>query len=174
MALHKKPKDARLSRIIIHCDGAARGNPGPAGIGAILTDGQGQELARIQEYVGRATNNQAEYKALIQALRRAANWSAPEVEIRADSELLVRQLREEYRVRNPTLRKLWQEVRDLLRDYSVVKIVHVPRHENYLSDALANAAIDNRQTHFRARANEEGGIPSIQGAKRPGGVKWAK
>ncbi|MBC7264354.1 MAG: ribonuclease HI family protein [Chloroflexi bacterium] len=160
MAQRQKSKEGSLSRIIIYCDGAARGNPGPAGIGAVLTDERGRELARVQEYIGRATNNQAEYKALIRALRRAAAWDAQDVEIRADSELLVRQLREEYRVRNPALRKLWQEVKNLLRPYRAVRIVHVPRHENYLPDTLANAAIDNRQKHITTRGTREAKFPS--------------
>lgn len=129
-------------RLILHTDGAARGNPGPAGIGAVLTDGSGRTVATLAEGIGVATNNQAEYRAVIEGLRLAAERGAKRVLVRSDSKLLVEQLAGRFRVKNPTLQRLHQEVRALVRSFDRVNFEHVRRGENADADALANEGVD--------------------------------
>jgi len=128
-------------KLVIYTDGAARGNPGPAGVGVVIADGQGEVLKRLSAYIGRATNNVAEYEALLLALKAAAKLQAAEIEIRLDSQLLKRQLRGEYKVRSRRLRPLYEEVQALLSAYDRVSIVHIPRERNREADRLANRAI---------------------------------
>jgi ribonuclease HI len=125
----------------INADGASRGNPGPAAIGATIKDEQGGMIARISRSIGRATNNQAEYRAVIAALREAVRLGAREVDIRLDSELVVRQLSGRYRVKNATLKALYQEAKGLLELLETVTIRHVPREQNREADRLANMAL---------------------------------
>lgn len=131
------------SRLIIRVDGAARGNPGPAGIGGIIQNAAGKILAEISEYIGETTNNIAEYFGLIHLLRKAADYQADELIIYSDSELLIRQLKGEYKVKSEGLKPLASEARVLLRDYSRLELVSVPREENSDADRLANKAIDD-------------------------------
>ncbi|MEB2311335.1 MAG: ribonuclease HI family protein [Sorangiineae bacterium] len=129
---------------ILWSDGAARGNPGPAGIGAVLEDRQGRRLAEHSEYLGTTTNNVAEYRALLAGLGRAEALGVRELEVRADSELMIRQLKGEYRVKNAGLRPLYDEAQRLLASFDSVRLVHVPRADNAEADRLANLGIDAR------------------------------
>src|SRR5574337_40162 len=133
-------------RLLIHIDGASRGNPGPAGIGVMLEAGDGPLQQAFCQYIGEATNNVAEYKALLLALREAKKLQPAVVKIRSDSELLVRQVQGRYRVRNPRLAVLYAQALDLINQLSAVKcqlsIEHVARELNRQADALANRAID--------------------------------
>lgn len=131
-----------LRKLVIYADGAARGNPGPAGVGVVIADGQGEVLRRLSAYIGRATNNVAEYRALLLALQEAAKLQAEEIEIRLDSELVKRQLKSEYKVRSRRLRPLHKRVQALLSSYDRVSIVHIPRQGNKEADKLANRAIE--------------------------------
>jgi ribonuclease HI len=131
-----------MQRLVIYADGAARGNPGPAGIGAVIEDERGRILKEISQFVGHKTNNQAEYMALIQGLEAAAEYQADAVQVRLDSELLVHQLRGEYKVKSPLLKPLRNKVRKLLAGYKVVGIEHIERQYNRAADRLANRAID--------------------------------
>ncbi len=126
----------------IYVDGASRGNPGPAAIGVLIEDDAGQERARISKYIGTTTNNQAEYRALIAGLLEAAALGARSVEIRTDSELMVRQIQGSYMVRNTGLKPLHREVTQLLSRFSSFHIRHVPRKLNTRADGLANKALD--------------------------------
>ena len=131
----------KVKRVIIYADGASLGNPGPAAIGATIRDEQGRLVASVSQRIGRATNNQAEYKALIAALEKATKLGAKEANIYLDSELVVKQLNGQYRVRNKALKLLYHQAKrqqGLLRG-SVVN--HIPRHENNEADYLANAAL---------------------------------
>lgn len=128
--------------VTVYTDGAARGNPGPAGAGASLEDSSGAVIAEVSQYLGEATNNQAEYRALILGLERAREIGAQEVEIRADSELMIRQMRGEYRVRDPELRELARRAHAIANGFASVAYVHVPRASNRRADRLANRAID--------------------------------
>ncbi len=125
----------------ISADGASRGNPGSAAIGATIKDEQGGLIARISRRIGRATNNQAEYQAVIAALHEAVRLGAREVDIRLDSELVVRQLNGRYRVKNAALKPLYQEAKGLLVRLEAVTIHHVPREQNREADRLANMAL---------------------------------
>lgn len=126
----------------VFSDGAARGNPGPAGAGAVLTDAQGNVLARLGRYLGRQTNNVAEYQGLLIGLRRAQEMGAQEIEVRADSQLMIRQLKGEYAVRNAALKPLHAEALRLLRSFGKYELLHIPRAENSLADEMSNRAID--------------------------------
>ncbi len=131
-----------MTKVILYTDGAARGNPGPAAIGIVLTDAQGHELIALGECVGRTTNNVAEYLALLRGLDHAHTLAATEIEIRTDSELMAQQLRGNYRVRADHLKRLHGEAQSRLAQYQSVVIRHVPREHNRRADALANEALD--------------------------------
>lgn len=131
-----------MRRLIIYADGAARGNPGPAGIGVVIEDERGRVLKEVSQFVGQQTNNQAEYMALIQGLEAAAEYQADAVQIRLDSELLVRQLKGEYKVKSPLLKPLMSRVQELLARYRVIGIEHIERGYNRAADKLANRAIN--------------------------------
>ena len=128
--------------MIVHCDGAARGNPGPAGIGAWIADGAGNVLAEVARGLGIATNNQAEYRAAIEGLTRARELGAVEVTLRSDSRLLIEQLAGRFRVKNPTLQRLHKEARDAAAAFERVGYEHVPRERNLEADRLANQGVD--------------------------------
>lgn len=126
----------------LHVDGASRGNPGPAGAGAVLLDPAGQVAEEASRFLGRATNNVAEYQALLLGLELARRHGVTHLDIFADSELLERQLTGRYQVRSPHLKPLYQAVRQALADIPTWRLTHVPRHQNQAADRLANAAID--------------------------------
>ena len=128
----------------LHCDGASRGNPGPAGAGAVLCDPQGEVKARLARYLGETTNNVAEYQALLLGLELARQLKVSRLQVFADSELLVRQLTGRYRVKAPHLLPLWQKAVNELRKFDTWAISHVPREENLLADELANQGIDQK------------------------------
>ncbi len=125
----------------LYVDGASRGNPGPAGAGILIERG-GETLEGMAQYLGEKTNNQAEYEALILGLERLREIRAVAVEVRSDSELLVKQIKGEYRVRNRELRNLYNKAADLIREFESFSIRHIPREENRDADLLANRAID--------------------------------
>jgi len=131
-----------MKKIIIHSDGGARGNPGPAGIGAVLNDEKGRVLAEISKFLGETTNNQAEYQALIAGLEKAEELKAEEIECYLDSELVVKQLNREYRVKNAELAPLFLKVHNLSLSFKKIKYIHIRRENNKEADALANAAMD--------------------------------
>lgn len=133
-----------MSRVVVYVDGGSRGNPGPAGVGVVITDSDGAELARANDYIGEATNNTAEYRALLLGLERAKALGAPDVEIVNDSQLVERQVRGEYRVKKADLKVLHEQVRTALRDFERWSIRSVPREQNELADTLVNEAIDAR------------------------------
>lgn len=130
-----------LKKVVIHSDGVSRGNPGPAAIGAIIRDERGRLLASISQPIGRATNNQAEYRAIIAALEKALALGARQVELNSDSELVVRQIKGQYRVRKEALRPLYQRVKELQSRLEGFTIKHIPRQQNREADKLANAAL---------------------------------
>lgn len=125
-------------------DGGSRGNPGPAGAGAVVRAADGTPLVTMGRFLGRATNNAAEYQALILAMEKALELGARRVTIRGDSELIVRQMNGQYRVKNAGLRPLYEEAQALLRQFESASIVHNLRHHNTLADRLANLAMDRK------------------------------
>lgn len=126
----------------IFSDGGARGNPGPAGIGAVIYNEDNKILAQISEYLGVTTNNQAEYRALIAALKKAKELGAQKVECYLDSELVVKQLNREYKVKNKDLAPLFLEIHNLSLAFSNITFSHVRREYNKEADKLANEAMD--------------------------------
>jgi ribonuclease HI len=128
---------------ILHADGGSRGNPGPAGAGAALLDCAGQEVALLKRYLGVTTNNVAEYQGLILGLEAALARGIERLEVRLDSELLVRQLQGRYKVKAPHLLPLYQEAKSLLARFASARLTHIPRAQNALADALANQAMDS-------------------------------
>lgn len=125
-------------------DGASRGNPGEAGAGSVLLDGKGQELAARSRYLGQCTNNVAEYKALVLGLQSALELGCARLEIFLDSQLIVRQIQGQYKVKNAALKPLFEEVKALLGELKHWSIAHVPREQNKRADALANQGIDEK------------------------------
>ena len=131
-----------MKKLIINTDGGARGNPGPAGIGAVFSDDAGRIIARFKEYIGEATNNVAEYRALVLALEKASDFEFDEIECRLDSELIVKQLKGEYKVKDEKMKELYKKVQELIF-FKPIKFVHVRREKNKEADKLVNEAIDN-------------------------------
>lgn len=125
---------------IINTDGGARGNPGPAGIGVVIR--VGDRVHRFKKFIGHATNNQAEYQAVILALAAAAKLGCTELMLCLDSELVVRQLKGEYRVKDAELGKLFVRIWNLKQQFLRVRFNHIPREQNRAADALVNQAID--------------------------------
>ncbi len=128
-------------------DGGARGNPGPAGIGVVITTPEGETI-EISQYIGKATNNQAEYRALLEGVRELVKRKAVNVQCFLDSELLVKQLNREYRVKDGELGKLFLEVLKLTGHFSSITFTHVRRESNKEADRLVNRALD---AHLRTR-----------------------
>jgi ribonuclease HI len=128
---------ARLST-----DGGARGNPGPAAYGYVIETDDGHVLAAYGEAIGHATNNVAEYSGLVAGLQKAAELGVRELEVVSDSELLVKQMQGEYRVKNEALKALWEEASDLERQFAKVRYTAVRRAHNELADQLVNEALD--------------------------------
>lgn len=130
-----------MARLTLYTDGACSQNPGPAGIGYVIVGQDGTELQAHSEAIGRATNNIAEYTALIRGLRACAELGATEVDVVSDSELLVRQMSGQYQVKHAGLKPLWEEAQALVRGFASVRFRHVLRHHNARADGLASAAI---------------------------------
>lgn len=129
-------------RWVVYADGASRGNPGPAAIAAVVFNETGQEVHRLSRRIGRATNNVAEYRAAIAGLEAALALGAHQVELRMDSQLVVRQLDAHYKVRNPALKKLFARLLELRWRFRSLEAKAIPREENQLADRLANEALD--------------------------------
>jgi ribonuclease HI len=128
--------------VIVWSDGAARGNPGPAGAGALVTDADGAVLAEIAEGLGVATNNVAEYTAAILGLERAAELGATDVLLRSDSRLLIEQLAGRFKVKNAVLQQLHARAKAIASGFARIRYEHVRRELNTAADALANAGVD--------------------------------
>jgi ribonuclease HI len=135
--------DGERDELVVYFDGGSRGNPGEAAIGAVVRDaGRDAPLVTISERIGVATNNVAEYRALIAGLEAASRHGGRRLLVRGDSQLVLKQLRGEYKVKHPALKPLYDEARKLLRRFDDVTLEHVPRDQNVDADALVNAALD--------------------------------
>ena len=128
-------------KVIIYVDGASRGNPGPAAIAAIVQDEKGKPIASLSRRIGTTTNNEAEYRAIIAALQKAVSLGVREVELKSDSELVVKQLNGSYRVKSAGLKSLYQEVKKLQSFLERLTITHISRRQNTEADRLANKAL---------------------------------
>jgi ribonuclease HI len=130
------------ARLVIHVDGGSRGNPGPAAIGVVLSSPDGDTVQELGERIGVATNNVAEYRALLRGIRHAAELGAREIELINDSELVAKQLTGAYKVKHPSMRPLYAEAIEALKAFEDWRIRSVPRAQNARADALVNEALD--------------------------------
>ena len=133
---------AQSGWVIAHCDGGARGNPGPAGYGALLQDEAGHVLAELSEFLGIRTNNYAEYSGLLGCLQWVLDHGHRRLRVVSDSELMVKQIQGKYKVNSPDLRPLWEEARRRIAQLERFEITHALRHKNKAADQLANDAMD--------------------------------
>ncbi len=142
-------ENRRLTTVVtmhvhIYTDGGSRGNPGPAASGAVIKSQDGELLAEVTEYLGKTTNNQAEYTAIIIGLERAVKLGATQVSLFMDSELATKQLKGEYRVKDPEIAKRFLEVKNLLHKFDQVSFTHIRREKNEEADALVNKCLDEQ------------------------------
>jgi ribonuclease HI len=128
--------------LFLYTDGGARGNPGPAGIGAVILDDKKKKVKEIYKYIGEATNNNAEYNALICGLEEVKKLNADEVIVNLDSELVVKQINGEYRVKNEELKPLFEKAMEALKHFKSFEIRHIDRSKNKEADKLVNKAIN--------------------------------
>lgn len=135
----------KYTHLKIYTDGGSRGNPGPAASGAVLYSEEGEVVATASKYLGKDTNNQAEYTAIIIGLEKAKSLGAETIELCMDSELAVKQLKGEYKVKNPEIAKRFLEVKNLIVQFDHVKIKHVRRELNKAADALVNKVLDEKK-----------------------------
>jgi ribonuclease HI len=135
-----------------HCDGGARGNPGPAGYGALIQDNEGTVLAELSEFLGMRTNNYAEYSGLLGCLQYALDHHHPRLRVVSDSELMVKQIQGKYQVKSPDLKPLYEEAKRRIAKLEAFEITHALRHKNKDADRLANEAMDRGMR--RGQSNE--------------------
>jgi ribonuclease HI len=157
--------------VTAHCDGGSRGNPGPAGYGAVITDGGGQVVARLSEFLGIQTNNFAEYSGLLAVLKWALEHGQRRVRVVSDSELMVKQMKGVYKVASPGLRPLWEEAKGLARKLDGFEMSHTLRGGNKEADRLANEAMDRGMGKSRDQGTkgtrEQGGAVRADAYERP-------
>ncbi len=132
----------KYKKIVVYSDGGARGNPGPAGIGAVLYDIDKNEIDKISKYIGETTNNQAEYQAMLAGIERAKELGANELICYLDSELVVKQMKREYKVKNKDLAPLFIKAYNFSLGFKSIDFIHIKREKNKIADALVNLAID--------------------------------
>jgi ribonuclease HI len=148
-----------------HCDGGARGNPGPAGYGALIQDHEGMVLAELSEFLGIRTNNYAEYSGLLGCLQYALDHHYPRLRVVSDSELMVKQIQGKYKVNSPDLKPLWQEARNRIARLEGFEITHALRHKNKDADRLANEAMDRSMK--RPHATGQAAPPPLKATPYP-------
>jgi ribonuclease HI len=136
-------KTATSDWINAHCDGGARGNPGPAGYGALIQDNEGMVIAELSEFLGMRTNNYAEYSGLLGCLQYALDHHHPRLRVVSDSELMVKQIQGKYQVKSPDLKPLYDEAKRRIAKLQAFEITHALRHKNKDADRLANEAMDS-------------------------------
>jgi ribonuclease HI len=174
----------REDYLVAHIDGGARGNPGPAGFGVVIEDHAGRRIDEFHQFLGTQTNNYAEYSALVAALEYALRNHFRALKILSDSELLVKQIKGEYKVRSTPLQELYAKAKALIRELDAFAIQHIPREENREADHLANVAMDKammaaRAQKLRAPAAEfrevegvvRGGVVQLPSGVLPEGAK---
>ena len=158
----RQPATAQ-GKVRIHIDGAARGNPGPAGVGVVMMGPDGDIMEQLHRGIGEATNNVAEYRALLLGLERALELGYTDVDVYSDSELLVRQLQGRYLVKHPALKELYELAKERIGRYRRFSIQHVPREQNAEADALANRGIDEAYRRGRRARGTDPNPPGTGG-----------
>ena len=164
--------------LVAHIDGGARGNPGPAGYGVVIEDEMGRSVTDLSEYLGSQTNNYAEYSGLLAALNYVTRYGFKALKVFSDSELMVKQIRGEYKVNHPVLKELHSKALRLIDDLEAFEINHVLREKNREADRLANQAMDRGTRRDVPVANPAGlaavpssaPIPEVNGVVRNGAV----
>ena len=154
--------------IVAYCDGGSRGNPGPAGYGVYIEDGKGAVIGELGEFVGRKTNNFAEYSGLLAALQFALDHGYRRLKVVSDSELMVKQIKGQYRVNSPELRPLYEEAKRRIRELDSFQIQHVLREKNRHADRLANEAMDRGMGKSQDAAGNASGAVTNLAASRAG------
>jgi ribonuclease HI len=155
----KDPEPGR--RLVLYIDGASRGNPGRAGAGIWITNGEGEKISEVSRYLGHKTNNEAEYWALLIGLREAKRLRGDSIQILTDSQLVERQIKGVYRVKDLNLKALHRTVIENLKTFSSVEIESVPREENKEADRLANQAIGRRIAKEKGRELRKAKVSSL-------------
>jgi probable phosphoglycerate mutase len=172
--LFPNPRDADSREaadwITAHCDGGARGNPGPAGFGAVLEDGKGQILAELSEFLGVRSNNVAEYEGLLACLNWAIEHHHTHLRVVSDSLLMVNQIQGSFKVKSPDLLPLWQQARSRIAQLQGFEIRHALRHKNKDADRLANDAMDRGTNTKPARSAQAPLRGQVRGQVRDGAV----
>src|SRR6266404_2138694 len=169
-----EPKPAAAAAYRANIDGGSRGNPGPAAYGVIIRDGSGEVVAKLKKYIGRMTNNVAEYYGLIAALDYAESHSVRAIRVESDSELLVKQMRGQYKVKSEDLRPLFERAQKMSKTFDSFRIEHVYREQNREADALANEALDETEggkPKLPAPAKSASSAKSETSAKSESGAK---
>jgi len=161
------PRPPKKDWINAHCDGGARGNPGPAGYGALIQNDEGIVLAELSEFLGIRTNNYAEYSGLLGCLQYALDHHYPRLRVVSDSELMVKQIQGKYKVNSPDLKPLWQEAKNRIARLEAFEITHALRHKNKDADRLANEAMDRGMR----RAPKEDARPHTPNQPAPPSLK---
>jgi ribonuclease HI len=158
--------------ITAYCDGGSRGNPGPAGFGVYIEDSAGKNLAQLSEFVGRKTNNFAEYSGLLAALNFALEQGYPQLKVVSDSELMVKQIKGQYRVQSPELRPLYEEAKRRIARLGKFEIQHVLREKNRHADRLANEAMDRGTGRKAAPSSVAAPVRELKGFVKGGVVHF--
>ena len=166
-----KPPSVPERHLVAHIDGGARGNPGPAGYGVVIEDEAGHKLAALSQYLGHQTNNVAEYQGLIAALEFAVNKGHKALKVISDSELMVRQIKGIYKVKNLTLRELHARAKQLIAQLEWFSISHVLRGHNQDADRLANAAMDKGSGRTAMREERLATEREFEGVVRDGKIE---
>ena len=157
------PSAAAGDWLTAHCDGGSRGNPGPAAYGVVIADAGRREVARLSKFLGRQTNNYAEYSGLLAALHWATENGTKRLRVVSDSELMVKQMNGQYKVANPVLRPMWEEAKRLARQLEGFEIRHTLREGNREADRLANEAMDRGVGKNREQGSGVRDQGSVQG-----------
>lgn len=163
------PSDSANDWYTAHCDGGSRGNPGPAGFGAVITNPSGETVARLSRYLGAQTNNYAEYQGLLAVLEWAAQNRVNRLRVVSDSELMVKQMKGIYKVKHPSLQPLWQQARQLVARLDGFEMRHTLRDGNKEADRLANEAMD--QGSGKKKSEGPAGNATGAGAAKPTGSR---
>lgn len=168
-----KPEASNGGWVTAHCDGGARGNPGPAGYGAVLRGADGALLAELSEFLGVCSNNVAEYRGLLGCLRWALEHGVRRLRVTSDSDLMVKQIQGKYRVASPDLRPLWEQARRSIAELDGFEITHALRHKNKDADRLANEAMDRGMGRSPARPTAAAAPTPLKTAASPPATQTA-
>lgn len=172
-SLFEAPSPTTPGWFTAHCDGGSRGNPGPSGYGAVIEDPEGRTVARLSEFLGKQTNNYAEYSGLLAVLKWAIEKGTRRVRVVSDSELMVKQMKGQYKVASPVLRPLYEEARRLSRQLDGFEIRHTLRGGNQEADRLANEAMDRGMGKAAGQQGSEAARQPASDRPRPAAAKPA-